>query len=108
MGPPPLLVGTYQIVGNFSDWIPQEMERDPSMPCLWTADVRLFFDLTEFQIIMDQDWSQVFYPNSYATEEGVDDILGPDDLAKGMTWCISGKPGDKYSVQFQRTFEDGK
>eukprot|EP00415_Alexandrium_ostenfeldii_P003127 UN3127 len=81
------------------------MTQDPSTPGLFTAEIRLMLDIADFQIVRDKDWSQVFCPNPYS--DG-DDILGPDTVIQGQTWCIDGKAGDRYLIRFQRNYEDGK
>eukprot|EP00408_Alexandrium_pacificum_P059607 CAMPEP_0171166546 /NCGR_PEP_ID=MMETSP0790-20130122/6749_1 /TAXON_ID=2925 /ORGANISM="Alexandrium catenella, Strain OF101" /LENGTH=1041 /DNA_ID=CAMNT_0011631355 /DNA_START=35 /DNA_END=3160 /DNA_ORIENTATION=+ len=97
--------GNYYVAGSWKKWAFEEMTQDPSTPGLFTAEIRLMLDIADFQIVRDKDWSQVFCPNPYS--DG-DDILGPDTVIQGQTWCIDGKAGDRYLIRFQRNYEDGK
>jgi len=98
--------GTYYLYGSWSDWALQEMTKSDSTPGLYTMEVELLRGIGEFQVVRDKDWGQVFYPNPEAGE--AETVLGPDEYAGFLTWSLSGKPGDKFNIQFQRTIEDGK
>jgi len=97
--------GKYFISASWQNWALEEMLPDPSSPGLFTFDAMLTTGVGAFQIVRDEDWSQVFYPNP---EKSGEEILGPDDVSDGLSWTIEGKPGDKYSIQFTRTFDAGK
>lgn len=79
------------------------MLADFSAPGLYTTEIQLDSVFGEFQILRNQDWNQVFYP----AVNGVDalsniPVLGPDDSGGYNCWCISGQPGDAYTVEFQK------
>merc|ERR1712176_471803 len=98
--------GTYFIAGTWSEWTLNPMESDKGGPGVFTADVRLLRDFEEFMIVRDMDWSQVFYPETDMIDGA--EILGPDQNVDGLCWKIRGRRGDIFTVQFQRTSEDGK
>mmetsp|Transcript_88723 Transcript_88723/g.215053 ORF Transcript_88723/g.215053 Transcript_88723/m.215053 type:complete len:1046 (+) Transcript_88723:81-3218(+) len=100
--------GTYYVSGSWKKWALEEMKQDPTTPGHWTCDIRLMVDIGDFQIVRDQDWSQVFYPNPYSEGDGDPEILGPDTVVQGQTWCIDGKAGDVFTLHFQRSFETGQ
>jgi len=100
--------GTYYVAGSWKRWALEEMTQDPSIPGLYKIEVRLMSDIGDFQIVRDKDWSQVFFPNPYYAGDGDAEILGPDTVVEGQTWCIDGRPGDKVTISFQRTYEGGR
>jgi len=98
--------GKYCISGSWKGWELQEMVPDPSVPGSFTMEVMLTYGTGAFQIIRNEDWAEVFYPNFDRHAE--ETVLGPDDMGGDLSWTIDGKPGDKYTIQFQRTFDGGK
>merc|ERR1740123_265499 len=99
--------GTYYITASWLDWSLVEMKEDSSTPGIYSIDALLPNGSGSFQIVRDEDWSQILYP--HPEPPSVEDaVLGPDDLSGGFSWQISGTPGDKFSIQFQRTWVDGK
>lgn len=100
--------GTYYLAGSWRKWALEEMVPDPVTPGLWAAEIRLMADIGDFQIVRDRDWSQVFYPNPFYEGKGEPEILGPDTVVQGQTWCIDGRAGDRFIIRFQRNFEGGK
>lgn len=97
--------GTYYVAGSWKKWALEEMTQDPVTPGHHVVEIRLLMDIGDFQIIRDKDWSQVFCPNPYS--DG-DEVLGPDTVIQGQTWCIDGKAGDRYTIHFQRNYENGR
>jgi len=98
---PTVTTGTYYIVGSFNEWSLQEMSIDSSVPGLFCANIQLRSQDCYFQIIRDQDWSQVFYP---ATHDGMT-VLGPSSQDTAQSFFISAPLGASFRIQFQRTRE---
>jgi len=99
--------GTYYLAGSWNEWGLEEMHSDPSTPGLFTGEIRLpLAGSADFQIIRDMDWGQQFYPNPEAASlDDPDSVLGPDDLGYEFSWWrVEGRPGDKFSVHFQRSY----
>jgi len=101
----PVPTGTYYVACSWDDWELRELQQDPSDPSRFSTEVRMMVDVGEFQVLRNRDWNQVFYPNPY-TE--TNDVLGPDDGGEGRTWCIDGRAGDRFSIEFRRSFKDGQ
>jgi len=104
----PVPMGTYYVACSWDDWLLHELQQDPADPSHFTTEVRMTVDFGDFQVIRDQDWSQVFYPDP---DPGVGEkvgILGPDERGEGLYWCIAGRAGDKFRIDFRRSFEDGQ
>eukprot|EP00418_Pyrodinium_bahamense_P022537 CAMPEP_0179147920 /NCGR_PEP_ID=MMETSP0796-20121207/71541_1 /TAXON_ID=73915 /ORGANISM="Pyrodinium bahamense, Strain pbaha01" /LENGTH=1039 /DNA_ID=CAMNT_0020848571 /DNA_START=70 /DNA_END=3189 /DNA_ORIENTATION=+ len=97
--------GKYFIAASWRNWELDEMIEDPNTPGTYTAEALLTTGYGVFQVVRDKDWAQVFYPNPILDEN--EPVLGPDDMSGDFSWNINCKPGDKFSIQFQRTFEDG-
>nr|AQS99224.1 type I polyketide synthase [Gambierdiscus polynesiensis] len=98
--------GTYFVTGSWNRWEPEQMKADPSTPGHYLLEVRMTQDIGDFQILRDRDWCQVFFPNPYSGSGDSEEILGPDTVVDGgQTWCIDGKAGDRFTIQFQRVVE---
>mmetsp|Transcript_23200 Transcript_23200/g.65843 ORF Transcript_23200/g.65843 Transcript_23200/m.65843 type:complete len:1042 (-) Transcript_23200:215-3340(-) len=111
----PEVQGKYYVVGNWTEWKPQEMTTDYDKALgLYTLDVGpvpLWSTRLDFQIIRNKDATQVFHPRygTIASESWDEpDVEGPDAGGAGMTWCIKGRGGDHFKIELQRSFENGK
>merc|ERR550532_314521 len=100
--------GSYYVAGDWTGYQLEEMKADSSAPNTFKLEVKLTYGGGIFQIVRDRDWSQIFYPNPDMGAAAADKVLGPDDLIYGYGWNLDGKPGDKFSIQFTRSPEDGK
>lgn len=107
-----LVAGRYYIAGSWSGWAFQEMEPSSVVPGLQTVEVTLSYGSTDFVIVRNKDWEQVFYPSSSdassAAAGGETEVSGPDNGHSGLTWSLGGRSGQTFKVEFQRTLEDGK
>jgi len=111
----PSVQGSYFVVGNWSEWKPQEMTADHDKALgLYTIEVGplpMWSTRLDFQIIRNKDATQVFHPQyaTIASEEWDEtEVEGPDAGGVGMTWCIKGRGGEYFKIEFQRTLEGGK
>lgn len=97
--------GKYFIVGSWGDWSFQEMTNDGDGK--FSIEVKLLRPGSEFQLVRDMDWFQVFYP---ATPQGngQEYIVGPRDGGHGLNWFIDGKIGETYRIEFERKVEAGR
>eukprot|EP00413_Alexandrium_margalefii_P046685 CAMPEP_0204606950 /NCGR_PEP_ID=MMETSP0661-20131031/59388_1 /ASSEMBLY_ACC=CAM_ASM_000606 /TAXON_ID=109239 /ORGANISM="Alexandrium margalefi, Strain AMGDE01CS-322" /LENGTH=1037 /DNA_ID=CAMNT_0051618313 /DNA_START=45 /DNA_END=3158 /DNA_ORIENTATION=+ len=98
--------GKYYVSASWRNWELEEMVEDQVTPGTYTLEAMLFYGTGSFQIIRNEDWAEVFYPNPDTA--AAETVMGPDDLGGDLSWTIDGKAGDKFSIQFQRSFEDGK
>lgn len=106
---PPACLGTYYVTGTFNDWEFLPMEKDTSKPDTWSA-VADFSPGSEFQIVRNKDWYQVFYPaEPWATGSAVSrvSVLGPDELGEGLNWYLGPSSGT-YRIEFTRIFDEGE
>lgn len=108
----PVVQGSYYVVGNWNEWRPQEMTTDYDKNLgLYTLEVGplpLWATRLDFQIIRNKDAMQVFHPQygAIASEEWDEsEVDGPDAGGPGMTWCIKGRGGEYFKIEFQRTVE---
>ncbi|CAE7494448.1 unnamed protein product, partial [Symbiodinium necroappetens] len=74
---------------------------------VFTAEVRILKETSNFQIYRDRDFEQGFYPAPEATGGGSDqEIQGPDELGQGLNWVVKGKAqsqvGDVFKITFLR------
>jgi len=97
----------YQIIGDHSYWTFAPMEPDGSEPGLYTAEIQLLKERSNFQILRNGDWEQGFYPAATSSEPGAE-ILGPDECGQGKNWQIHGRLGDFFRVQFRRKIVNGQ
>jgi len=102
----PVPTGTYHVVCSWEDWAPRKLQPDQDEPGRYTAEVRMPVDVGDFQILRDEDWSQVFYPDPEARIGEAASVQGPDERGEGLFWCISGRAGDRFRIEFRRSFED--
>mmetsp|Transcript_47748 Transcript_47748/g.147578 ORF Transcript_47748/g.147578 Transcript_47748/m.147578 type:complete len:1039 (-) Transcript_47748:168-3284(-) len=98
--------GKYYISASWRQWELEEMIEDPSTPGTYTIEAVLYHGVGSFQIIRNEDWAETFYPNPSPGAE--DAVLGPDDMGGDLSWTVEGKPGDRFNIQFQRTFDGHK
>eukprot|EP00931_Biecheleriopsis_adriatica_P073763 TRINITY_DN47990_c0_g1_i1.p1 TRINITY_DN47990_c0_g1~~TRINITY_DN47990_c0_g1_i1.p1 ORF type:complete len:1197 (+),score=220.30 TRINITY_DN47990_c0_g1_i1:254-3592(+) len=92
--------GEYSIIGSWNRWIPEAMSRHDGS---WHLEVQLPTAGAEFQVLRNEDWSQMICPKARmadASENGA----GPDhcSLFRGGSWYLDGKPGDVFQIKFQR------
>lgn len=97
--------GTYWLSGSWNKFKLMEMTPDPENPGVYSAEVKLLSDSSKFQIVRDQDWSQVFIPPPGAAPDA-QDCFGPTD-AVDQYWSITGKAGAVFKIVFKRTVELG-
>jgi len=98
---------TYSVAGSWSEWSLEQMTRDESNPGVLYAKVVLERDGAEFQLVRNEDWNQVLYPDT-PSAAGECRVLGPDDEGQGMHWFLDGRVGDVFCIKFQRWQEAGK
>lgn len=108
--------GKYYIAGSWSCFGFQEMTPDSRRDGLYSIQVQMTSLGLSFQIVRDEDWSQVVYPEVPEDDKGtVDSRVRQDEDAKhsgGRNWVIEGgELGDIYQVDFFRNpldYEDMK
>jgi len=98
--------GTYHVATSWSEWAFTEMKADSANPGTYNCELSLpqVGGGGAFMIARNEDWLQTFYPPGNLTEPG-EDVLGPDYNYDGFSWVVSGDPGGKLKIQFQRAHE---
>jgi len=100
--------GRYFVRASWNHWTLEEMRQAEPAPGAFTLDVRLLHSGGEFQIVRNQDMSQVIYPsNPRVSFEDAPAVLGPDGTGSGLTWFIGGDAGDNFRITFERVRQDG-
>jgi 3-oxoacyl-(acyl-carrier-protein) synthase len=94
------LVGKYYVAGSFAGWELAEMQ--PTGPGQWSVQVSLIFGQNSFVILRNADWHQTIYPATAITGSSDAEVLGPEDRFEDLAWFISGRPGEKVLIEFQR------
>nr|AQS99277.1 type I polyketide synthase [Gambierdiscus polynesiensis] len=102
----PLPAATYCLRGSWDDYEGM-LAMDPvaATPGVYSAQVTLRGRGGSFIIFRNDDPAQAIYParpNSPWNEA----ILGPDDPMEGLEWCLFGRAGDCFKIEFRRTLED--
>jgi len=114
--PPSLeILGSYSVLSSYSGWQPEPMEATlEGNAGLYTMTLGPLPSHTggrvEFQIVRNDDPEQTFHPpfGTIASEEWDEyEVDGPDEGIGGKTWCIKGKAGDSFKIDFQRSLESG-
>merc|ERR1711862_1080417 len=97
---------TYAMTGTFNDWKFDAMEEDDMINGLYSIVVLMGKSQEHFQIVADDEESMTFYPavpNCYwkSTE-----VLGPGKADRNQAWCINGRPGEVYRIEFSKSASD--
>mmetsp|Transcript_102686 Transcript_102686/g.290734 ORF Transcript_102686/g.290734 Transcript_102686/m.290734 type:complete len:1037 (-) Transcript_102686:220-3330(-) len=107
----PAVQGDYYISSTAGRWGLDKMVASAGVPGLYTLDVGPITATTcEFQVFRNKDWGQCIYPPTLtvgASAEAEQEACGPDAGGQGKHWCLKGRFGDVFTVEFQRTFENG-
>jgi len=106
------LQGTYQVTGSFNNWGLSEMTSSEDVSLgLYTIRIGPLRDAkNEFQVVRNEAWDQRFHPpfGTIASESWDEfEVEGPDDGGHGKNWCLKGKPGDFFIIEFQRSLSNG-
>eukprot|EP00408_Alexandrium_pacificum_P022178 CAMPEP_0171193788 /NCGR_PEP_ID=MMETSP0790-20130122/20559_1 /TAXON_ID=2925 /ORGANISM="Alexandrium catenella, Strain OF101" /LENGTH=667 /DNA_ID=CAMNT_0011658975 /DNA_START=9 /DNA_END=2012 /DNA_ORIENTATION=+ len=97
----------YYVAGSFNGWTPGLMIPDPDARGVYRY--RTLWDeleAQEFQIVVDNDPSQVMYPASAGANSGAGLLLGPGGGGDGKHWQIVGWPGSAYEIELDLNQED--
>jgi len=104
----------YSVHASWSDWELEEMMPDTDTPGKFTLDIELPMQGGVFQIVRNDDFTQVIYPT--VPDSGPEEstlILGPDDMGYDLRWYIPGmyaqldaarhrnKP-NRWRIEFER------
>jgi len=85
----------YSLAGTWNE------EPVPMRPCggrKHEATVKLLREEEEFQILVDRDPRQAFYPEMPMASPGATNVCGPDSGGRGLSWLIYGSPGDEMLI----------
>jgi len=97
----------YYVAGSFNNWTPTCMTPDRvtdgvyRYQALWSD-----FEAQDFQIVVDNDPSQVMFPASAGASSAGGLLLGPSDGGDGKHWQIVGWPGRVCEIELDLTQED--
>lgn len=96
-------LGSYYVVGTWSDWAPLRMEEDAANPGVFVATVTLQGGPGYFQLLRNGDWTQVLYPDSRSSADpSAGAVCGPDAGA-AAAWYVYGSHRDVFRIEFQRS-----
>lgn len=92
--------GDYFVVGSWNNWMADQMSLRNET---WSIEVELPCQGGEFQILRNEDWTQMIAPKGRlapAREVG----QGPDHCSqfRGCSWSLNGQPGDVFRITFTR------
>jgi polyketide synthase-associated protein len=97
----PDLGNSYDITGTFNDWGYDSLEEDYGVPGLYYTTIVVGDKGEEqFQIVADQDPSHTFHPDLVRCTAKSAAVCGPDEAKKDLAWCLRGREGDKFRVEF--------
>merc|ERR1712151_1073263 len=100
------LGSAYYITGTFNDWEYDALD-DDDITGLHTAIIEIGDSgKEEFQINADQEKGMTFYPEMKACTMKSAPVKGPGTTTKDTAWCIKGKTGDRYRVEFFKSESD--
>jgi len=98
-------LGRYYLIANWNDWTLEEMQPDPAEQGCFRAEICLTRKDGSFQLIRNRDYFQVFHPTEFSQDS--DDVQGPDEGGYGLDWFLSGQIGERFVIEFQRSWVDG-
>eukprot|EP00929_Paragymnodinium_shiwhaense_P082637 TRINITY_DN43658_c0_g1_i1.p1 TRINITY_DN43658_c0_g1~~TRINITY_DN43658_c0_g1_i1.p1 ORF type:complete len:957 (+),score=200.09 TRINITY_DN43658_c0_g1_i1:199-3069(+) len=103
----PDLGGTYYVTGSFNDWTMEAMEPDELLAGLHKASVEVGSSgQLLFQVLADQDPEMTFHPTVPSCTTKSAKVCGPAAAARESSWCIKGKRGDRFCIEFYRSEAD--
>lgn len=102
----PVVDSKYYIAGTWTGWSLVEMLVEEGSPGKHSVTAELTRDGGEFQIVRNQDWKQAYYPFEMGSSRE-SPVRGPDELGVGLTWCLRGKAGDTFKIDFIRKAKNG-
>merc|ERR1712070_1091733 len=98
---------TYQLTGTFNGWEMEEMEMDEVIHGLYATTVTVGASGSElFQIVADSSTDMTFHPSSPSCTRRSEKVQGPDAAGRELTWCIQGREGDRFRIEFYRSESD--
>jgi len=98
---------TYQLAGTFNGWEMEELEMDEAIHGLYAATVSVGASGAEhFQILVDGNTDMIFHPSSPSCTRRSEKVQGPDAAGRDHAWCIQGREGDKFRIEFYRSEGD--
>eukprot|EP00435_Cladocopium_sp_Y103_P050164 s434_g15.t1 len=98
---------TYQILGSWSCFDPQEMTPDPSRPGVHTAEVQCNRLGLKFHFLRNQDYCQNLAPvveEGYGTLYSAVAPIGQQNA--GRLWQIEAQDGEVYRIELHRSVDD--
>lgn len=99
----PVDIGSYAIVGTWNNWELEPMTEDPDVPGRFFAEVQLVSGPGYFQLVRNDDWDQVLYPQNHGeSDPSRSAVVGPGQGSEAA-WFLYGKRGDVYRITFQRS-----
>jgi len=103
--PDPSAHDCFGIAGSFTGWTCASMARVPGLPGVYAAELTLGEDGQEFfHVLGDEDGSMIYYPAEPRSKRRLVPVLGPKSIMgnpEDFAWCIEGKPGSRYRVEFR-------
>mmetsp|Transcript_6681 Transcript_6681/g.14618 ORF Transcript_6681/g.14618 Transcript_6681/m.14618 type:complete len:939 (+) Transcript_6681:75-2891(+) len=92
---------SYFAAGSYNNWSFEQLEPDDMLSGLhYTTMVLGQSGEEQFQIVANSDMSMVFSPTSTSCTQRSCAINGPSSASREYAWCIRGKPGDRYRIEW--------
>lgn len=97
----------YYLAGSFNAWTLQGMQACDDAVGVHHAFISVGVEgYEDFQIIVDEDWTQRFYPGIPGAASGEALLAGPDLAANGESWRVLGNPGEEFEIILDLTQQD--
>jgi len=106
---------SYSVVGSFNNGMPVGMAMDPLKPGIFSARIQGGADWIDevgsyadfFQVTVDDDLRQAWYPEAPGARSGDVVVRGPDSGGDGLNFLArSASPGTLYDIVLDLTAED--
>lgn len=105
--PDPKAHKRFGLAGSFNGWSCTQMAELPGLPGLFAAEITVGESGEEyFHVLGDEDTSQVYYPAQPRSRRKLVDVKGPSPILghpEEHAWCIQGRPGSRFRIEFQIT-----
>uniref|UniRef100_A0A7S2DVX5 Uncharacterized protein n=1 Tax=Alexandrium andersonii TaxID=327968 RepID=A0A7S2DVX5_9DINO len=94
----------YYVSATWNKYSFDAMTPDPKKEGVYTLKHRLTRERIEaFQIVADQDFSQVIHPEMELADQLYSQAIGPDGKGEGLNWGVYGMPGAEIKITLDLT-----
>jgi len=102
-----LIRNVYYVTGDMNSWSFSAMQPDPAVQGVF----RFVFTLgnstmSDFQIVLNQDWNQRLYPAAQVAPPGTSFVCGPDAEGHEHNWRVVDIPGRSLEIRLDLNATD--